>query len=413
MSLPVLSTPPAALSDWPAALSDWPAALSDWPAALSDRLGLSDWLAALLDRLALSDGLAVLGIDAFEAPERLPWLFGLAGLGAVWALRQRPQALAWPGMPEARRASRRHLEIVPKLAIGLRAAALACLILVLARPVTVHESPPEPGLGLDIVLVLDTSASMRALDTSADPGDVGTAASNKLDAADAFTHTRLDLAARVVARFASQRVSEGDRVGLVVFGSSAFTGCPLTSDGKLLSAALARVEVGVAGEATALGDALALAVKRAPESDTAQGRVVVLLTDGRSNAGSVPVAIAIELAVAAHLRVHTVGIGTGGVEVPIAPRSGRGLRAIRFERHDTDPATLERIATATGGRFFEATTSHDLEAVYREIDALERVERPLPPRVRRTLRAEPLLAGAGALVALEIAIAGVLRRRIP
>ena len=381
------------------------------PQVIASPLALSDRLAALSDGLALSNGLAALGIDAFEAPERLPWLFGLALIGAVWALRRRPEALAWPGMPEAVRASRRPREILPKLAIGLRAAALACLILVLARPVAENESPPEPGLGLDIVLVLDTSASMRALDTSAGLEEAATADIRGVD--DAYTHTRLDLAARVVARFANQRVAEGDRVGLVVFGSSAFTGCPLTSDGQLLSAALARVEVGVAGEATALGDALALAVKRAPESDTAPGRVVVLLTDGRSNAGSVPVAVAIELAVAAQLRVHTVGIGTGGAEVPIAPRSGRGLRPVHFERHDTDPATLERIATATGGRFFAATHSRDLDAVYREIDALERAERPLPPRVRRTLRTEPLLAGAGALVALEIAIAGVLRRRIP
>jgi Ca-activated chloride channel family protein len=357
----------------------------------------------------LADALARLGVDALEAPERLLWFLGVGGVCALLALRSRPIAVAWPGMAEALRAGGRTFELVPTLAIALRALALGCLALVLARPVAVHEAPPEPGHGLDILLALDTSASMRALDTSADP------AARPTDGAphSQYTRTRLDLAVRVVSRFATQRVAEGDRVGLVVFGSTAFTQCPLTTDGELLSAALDRVAVGIAGEATALGDALALAVKRAPPSDTSLGRVIVLLTDGRSTAGSVPIEIAIELARGENLRVHTVSIGTGGAEVPIAPRPGRGLAPLRFERHDTDPATLARIARATGGRFYEATRPSDLEAVYREIDALERTERPLPPRFRTTLSAEPLLATAGVFLLLEILLAGVLRRRVP
>jgi Ca-activated chloride channel family protein len=225
--------------------------------------------------------------------------------------------------------------------------------------------------------------------------------------------TRLALAKQVVSRFAGHRVAEGDRVGLVVFGSTAFTQCPLTSDGALLSSALERVDVGIAGEATALGDALALAVKRAPKSDTAAGRVVVLLTDGRSNAGSIPIEVASALAAGDNLRVHTVGIGTGGEEVAVAMRSARGEQRLRFERHDTDPETLRQIARVTGGRYFSATRSSDLRAVYREIDDFERVERPLPPRIQQTLHAEPLLATAGALVVMEILLASILRRRVP
>jgi Ca-activated chloride channel family protein len=308
----------------------------------------------------------------------------------------------------------------------LRACALACLVLLLAEPTANHESPPEPGLGLDLMLVVDTSASMRALDTSSvgpagalspaaavGRGDEQSAAAIGELEHIATAQTRLDLAKRVVSRFASARVAEGDRVGLVVFGSTAFTNCPLTSDGRLLAAALERVEVGVAGEATALGDALALAVKRIPERRSVAGRVIVLLTDGRSNAGSIPVEMAAMLARGEQIRVHTVGIGTGGEEVPMAASSGRRERALRFERHDTDPETLQRIARATGGRYFEATRSNDLEAVYREVDNLERVERPLPPRIRRELHAEPLLAAAGGFVLLEIILAGILRRRIP
>ena len=95
----------------------------------------------------------------------------------------------------------------------------------------------------------------------------------------------------------------------------------------------------------------------------------------------------------------------------MATRAGRRDQPLRFERHDTDPKTLEQIATATGGRTFLATRPGDLEAIYREIDSLERAERPLPPRRRQALQAEPLLAGAGGLVALEVLLAQILRRR--
>jgi Ca-activated chloride channel family protein len=368
--------------------------------------GPLDWLTHSLHEVVRAP-LAGLGIDALEAPERLPWLLGVVGLGCFWALRRPKAAIAWPGMSEALRAGARRVELAPAFALALRLGMLACLSLVIARPVAIHESPPAPGRGLDLILVLDTSASMRALDTSADPGP------GEVQISEDDTQTRLDLAKRIVARFATQRVAEGDRVGLVVFGSHAFTQCPLTSDGSLLASALRRVDVGIAGEATALGDALALAVKRAPKSDTGLGRVIVLLTDGRSNAGRVPVEVATQLAAGERLRVHTVGIGTEGVEVPVASRASRTGQALRFERHDTDPETLQRIADATGGRYFEATRSSDLQAIYRDIDALERVERSLPPRIKQTLYAEPLLAGAAALLLLEIALAGVLRRRVP
>jgi Ca-activated chloride channel family protein len=229
------------------------------------------------------------------------------------------------------------------------------------------------------------------------------------------SRTRLELAREAVARFARRRAAEGDRVGLVVFGEHAFTQVPLTRDGPLLEAALARVEAGLAGEATALGDALTLAVKRAlaePEAPGAagprEGRLVVLLSDGRSNAGEIPVDVAVEVARSHGVRVHAVGIGGSG-EVPVAG-GGRGLR---FERHDLDAPALERIAAAAGGRFFRARTSADLQAVYAAIDELERVARPAPPRPETTPRPAPLVAAAAGLLLAEIALARVWRRRLP
>jgi Ca-activated chloride channel family protein len=347
----------------------------------------------------MSAALAALGIEAFTRPG-LFWLCAsLVGLALAAWLRAGPSTLEWVGLGEARRAGARRRDPVRSAALTLRCGALLALAALLAGPVGVHRAPPEPGLGLDLTLVLDASGSMRALDAQA--GETW--------------RTRLALAREVVARFATERAAEGDRVALVVFGDSAFTWCPLTSDGALLARALERVEPGMAGEATALGQALALGVKRALGAGEvgapgpAAGRVVVLLTDGRHNAGPLSVEVATQLAVASGVRVHTVGIGSAGAEVAIEGPGG----ALHFERHDVDAAALEAVARATGGRFFPARRSADLEAVYREIDQLERAPRPRPPRVRRSDRPEPLLAAAGGLLLLEIALARVLRRRLP
>lgn len=347
------------------------------------------------------------GIDGFERPAWLVIGAALLALGAWLASRRPPDALPWSAGVEAAAAGARRDRSTWLPAIA-RGGALALLAVALAGPVAEHRAPPPPGEGLDLVLVLDASDSMRALDAQVD-GE---------------WHTRFTLARSVVSRFASERAAEGDRVALVVFGETAFTLSPLSSDGALLEAALARAEPGMAGGATALGDALALAVKRvAPDApdgtdedgsrsaDPAAGRLVVLLTDGRSNAGAVPPAVAAALAAARGVRVHTVGIGsTGDVAMETEGAAGRGTR---FERHDLDVETLAAIADETGGRSFEARSATALEAVYAEIDTLERVPRRAPPRVRRTPHPEPWLAGAGGLVALELLWARGFVRRIP
>ena len=342
-------------------------------------------------------------LPAFRAPGWLLVLLPVAAVALTIALRARVPALPWPALAEARMAGARRFDWTRATGWGLRAATLTALACVVAGPVGVHQAPPEPGFGLDLVLVVDTSGSMRAIDARI--------AGQR--------RSRLALARQVVSRFAVSRAAEGDRVALVVFGNSAFTPCPLTSDGRLLAAALQRVEAGVAGEATALGDALTLAIKRVMANGAAPGaegpgagRVVVLLTDGRNNAGSISLEIAAELARGAGVRVHTVGIGTTGVEVPLERPSG-GLGELEFERHDVDAAALEKIAALTGGRFFAARSSEQLTAVYRDIDALERVVRRMPSRIRHSDRPEPFLALAGVLLLAEITLVRVLRRPTP
>ena len=345
----------------------------------------------------------LLGIDAFERPLLLMIALLAALVATIVAARRQPPALAWSAWPELVAAGARERDLGRAAAIAARAAALVLLGIALAGPVREHRAPPPAGEGLDLVLVLDTSESMQALDV----GEAG------------IWHTRLDLARAVVARFAERRIAEGDRVGLVVFGETAFTQSPLSSDGRLLAAALERVTPGMAGPATAVGDALALAVKRAePHANTegatapVAGRLVVLLTDGRSNAGAIPPDVAAALAVSRGVRVHTVGIGSAR-EVAMRREPGASGRGLRFERHDLDADTLGAIAAATGGRYFGAQSSSDLDAVYAEIDAQERVPRRPPPRRHRTAHPEPFLAGAALLVALEVATARGIARRIP
>jgi len=345
------------------------------------------------------------GMDALERPWLLAVLALFALTSVLWRRSRRLSALAWPALGEAAQAGAQTRDPVNAAALALRTAALVALALSIAGPLSLRRSPAEGGRGLDLVLVVDTSGSMRALDAAID-GD---------------TRTRLDLAREVVARFARTRIADGDRVALVVFGESAFTQCPLTSDGRLLEAAALQVKAGMAGEATALGDALALAVKRAmprddlgltdPARKPVAGRVVVLLTDGRQNAGSLPTDVAAALARTAGVRVHAVGIGSEG-PVPMAAEEGSGAM-LHFERHDLDVETLQEIADTTGGRFFRARTQRELEAVYSEIDSLERAPRSEPPREQRTPSPEPALAAAGAAIVLEIVLARLFARRLP
>lgn len=324
-----------------------------------------------------------MGIDRLAHADRLLWLVPLALLPLFFASRRRA-AISWPAMAEAGAAGAKTRELSPWLGAALRTLALLCLAVVVAEPRLERLLPPEPGQGLDLVLVVDASGSMAAIEPGA-------------GASTDVPRTRLAMAREAVTRFADRRVFAGDRVGLVVFGDTAFTQCPLTSDGALLADALKRVDVGVAGEATALGDALALAVKRVLGADASTSRAIVLLTDGRSNAGEVPVSVATSLAVGESIRVHTVAIGSGGNEVAVESPAG-----IRFERHDPDPEALRSIAQRTGGRAFAVHRSADLLAVYAAIDATERSERPLPPRHTERPHPEPLLALAGALLAVEI-----------
>ncbi len=235
-------------------------------------------------------------------------------------------------------------------------ASLSLGVFALARPQagTVHHEVITTGV--DMMLVLDASGSMKALDFSEGQR----------------RKTRFQVAKDVIADFIDKR--EGDRIGLVVFGEYAFTQCPLTVDYALLKGFLETLEVGIAGDSTALGDALALAVKRLRKLKS-KSKIIVALTDGRNNAGQLSPEEAADIARSYHIRIYTVGIGVEGrspfrVETLFGPR-------IVYQRVQLDEKTLRAVANATGGRYFRASSPRELEEVYDTIDRLEKTERKM------------------------------------
>lgn len=247
---------------------------------------------------------------------------------------------------------------------------LACLlgIVALARPQWGFEHKVQTTQGIDIILCLDTSTSMEAMD---------------------LTPNRLRAAIEVSKRFVQGRPA--DRIGLVCFGGQALTQCPLTSDHDTLVTYLDHIQPGQTGmDGTAIGTGIATSVNRLKKSN-GKSKVIILLTDGRNNAGEIDPLAAAELAKTIGVRVYTIGAATRG-EAPVRVRDPLGMDRQVMVRVDLDEDTLRGIADRTGGKFFRATDSKGLEGVYEQIDRLEKNDAPAQDRVEyRELYDWPLL----------------------
>jgi len=233
--------------------------------------------------------------------------------------------------------------------MGLRLLALAALVVAVARPQSVATAERVASSGIDIVLALDTSGSMRAEDFQPD--------------------NRLTVAKRVIHDFIDQRHS--DRIGLVVFAGTSFTQCPLTLDYPMLDTLLAQVDFGILSDGTAIGTAIANGVNRLADSK-AKSRILILLTDGENNAGPIDPITAAKLAASRGVRVYTIGVGKEGmVRMPV--QTPFGVRYQRVESH-IDETVLKKIAKTTGGRYFRADAADALTKIFTTIDKLEKSE---------------------------------------
>lgn len=279
----------------------------------------------------------------------------------------------------------------------LRAALLwlcwVMLLLALSRPMWIGEPVQLPNSGRDLMLAVDISGSMRVEDMVI-----------------ADTRARRIDAVKAVATDFIQRRS-GDRVGLILFGSNAYVQSPLSFDTATVERFLNEAQIGFAGQETAIGDAIGLAVKRLRERP-ADSRVLVLLTDGQDTASTVDPLEAAALAQSLGIRIHTIGIGADSMTVPGVLGSRFGSRQVNPSA-DLDEDTMRAIAGRTGGRYFRARDPQELVQIYRTIDRLEPVEvNTATYRPRRSLLHIPLLFALAATALLALHGSGLASRRL-
>ncbi len=292
-------------------------------------------------------------------------------------VRQIPQTLA--------------IKLLPSLKI-LRFVIIALLIFALARPQLSQSQERRYAEGINIFLALDISDSMRAED---------------------FNDTnRLQTAKSVIRDFL--RFRESDRIGLIVFSGESFTLCPLTLDYSVLSDLLDDVEVEMGGQlqdGTAIGDAIAMSTHRLRTSE-AKTKIVILLTDGENNAGTIEPGTAAALAQSFDIRVYTIGMGKeGGTRIPYEDTTfgKRYTDVITY----LDEVTLKMIANTTDARYFRATDMQSLKHVYAEIDKLEKTKFKVVNYTVRQELAGYFLIPAALLLGLEILLSNTVLRKIP
>ena len=270
-----------------------------------------------------------------------------------------------------------------------RFIVLALLIVTLARPQLSQSREHKFTEGIDILLVLDISESMRAEDFEGS--------------------NRIQTAKSVINDFLTHR--QNDRIGLVVFAGESFTLCPLTSDYSVLVELLGDVEIGQLEDGTAIGDALATATHRLRTSES-KTKIVILLTDGENNAGSIEPGTAASFAQSFEIKVYTIGMGKeGGARIPYADTTfGKRYREVLTY---LDEDTLKQIANITGGRYFRATDTQSLKQIYAEIDRFEKTKFETLNVVAHKELMAYFLIPAVLLLGTEILLSNTVLRKIP
>ena len=232
--------------------------------------------------------------------------------------------------------------------------ALALMIVALARPQWGTRQMQVSDSGINIILAVDLSESMAALDFKYQGKIIN----------------RLEAIKNVVQEFIDNR--NGDRIGMVVFGSQAYTQLPLTRDYNTIATMLERLKIGAAGRATAIGDAMGISLKRLEDIES-RSNIIILLTDGRSNSGEFEPLAAAAIAKEKGVKVYTIGVGSKGRAPFLVNDAIFGQRYV-YQRVDMDEQTLQAIADETGGLYFRAENMEGLKKIYATIDEMEKTE---------------------------------------
>jgi len=239
-----------------------------------------------------------------------------------------------------------------KMLVWIKVLAIALIIVALARPQAGQNKEEVYNQGIDIMLVIDTSSSMQALDFQPDD--------------------RLQAAKKVAKEFVKGRTY--DRIGIVVFSGLAFTQCPLTIDHDAVLNFLDKIETNMTGvDGTAIGSAIATAASRLKASN-AKSKVIILVTDGRNNMGEIDPISASKAALALNIKIYSIGAGKPGEALYPIDDPVFGRRLVKIENQDLDEATLANIAGTTNGHYFRATDTNSLSAIFKQIDNMEKTK---------------------------------------
>ena len=329
----------------------------------------------------------------FLHPEFLLLLLLLPVL-AIWKGRWgRPVAIRMPSTDDAIHVGARTRSKIGGFLAFLGLLSLALLIIAFARPRYGKGSSEIEASGIDIILTLDVSGSMEALDFELEGKPVN----------------RLEVVKNVVAKFVGQRPN--DKLGMIAFAGRPYMVSPLTLDHEFLGKRLAEVKMGQVEDGTAIGSAIASSVTHLKDS-TAKSRIIILLTDGVNNAGAVNPLTAAEAAKALGIKIYTIGAGTRG-DAPVPVQDAFGRTHLQTVKVEIDEEMLKEAATLTGGQFFRATDTDSLEKIYDSINQLEKTTRKLKKYQQYDeLYLWFLIPGLGLLL-LELVLRQTRFRRLP
>lgn len=326
----------------------------------------------------------------FEAahPELL-WALALVPVISVWAVwrrRKRNAEVRLSTLSGLRHVPADLLTFLRPLSFSAGLLGLALLLIAMTQPQSRDDWQDVTREGIDIVIALDISASMLAKD---------------------FDPNRLEASKEVALHFIDDRPN--DRIGLVVYEGEAFTQCPLTTDHNVLKDLFAQARSGLIQGGTAVGMGLATAVNRLRESE-AKSRVIILLTDGVNNAGTVQPLDAAQIAEQYGIRVYTIGVGSRGKALSPVAIYPNGQYKYDYVDVEIDEDMMQQVAEMTEGRYFRATDERKLRDIYAEIDRMERTRIKVTEHSRRNEEYFPLvLAGAGCLLLAFVLDKSLLR----
>jgi len=274
----------------------------------------------------------------------------------------------------------------------LQCLAVAALAVALARPQKGKEDSKIITEGVDIIITVDTSGSMRAEDL-AERGK-----------------NRLHVVKEVVKEFIKKR--KDDRLGLIVYGEDAYTQCPLTLDYGVLLKFLEKCKIGMAGEnSTSIGDAIATSALRLEDSK-AKSKIVILLTDGRNNSGLIPPETAAEMARSLGVKIYTIGAGSKGM-APVPGRDFFGNTVYKRVPVDIDEDLLMHVANVTSGKYFRATNKSSLGKIYSDINKMEKTKVETFHYMEYKEKFANYAVAAAGLIVLNILFANTRFRKLP